>query len=267
VFVHQQGTVGQAAGGAPAAARTGPGDQGEGATAQPLPPPLGCRPERRPYELILPSALVADLQEDDAEEGLATTDSPFLPLARLRGDLTHRLLEMVAHGRPLPSPSAVAAEVARVIADPEEALALAQEILTEVQACQADPFLAPLLAPTLPVAKSEWLVEAWTDLPSGRNEAVGAVWQGVYQSQGPFVYRGKIDRLVFDGRQWWLLDYKTSRPGPEQSWQEFEAVEVAKYRPQMEAYRAMAAKFFDLPDPSHLQTVLYFTAARRAVLL
>ncbi len=267
VLVYQPDTIDQTCGEASAAATTSPRDQSGGAAAPPLPQPLGFRPERRPYELILPSALVADQQEDDAEEGLATADSPFLPLARLRGDLTHRLLELVAHGQPLPSPAAVAAEVARVISDPEGALALAQEILTEVQACQADPFLAPLLSPSLPVAKSEWLVEAWTDLPSGRVEAAGSALKGVYQSQGPFVYRGKIDRLVFDGRQWWLLDYKTSRPGPEQSWQEFEAAEAAKYRPQMEAYRAMAAKFFNLPDPACLQTVLYFTAARRAVFL
>ncbi len=237
------------------------GDEGGSGAGLALPPALEIQPERRPYELILPSHLAAGVNLEEREEvEFPESDSLFLPLARVRGDLTHRLLEDVARGRPLPEAAAVAAALARVVAGPETALILAEEILAEVQACQADPFLAPLLAADLPVARSEWLLEAWEDLPdvdSGPR----------LQAKGPFLYRGKIDRLVFDGQDWWLVDYKTTRPGPEESWTDFEAAEVAKYRPQMLAYRDMAAKFFGLPDATAIKTLLYFTAKQRAVLV
>ena len=126
-------------------------------------------------------------------------------------------------------------------------MSLAREILAEIRACQADPFLAPLLSPNLPVARSEWLLEAWHD--------------------GDTLYRGQIDRLVYDGRQWWLLDYKTSRPADEENWQDFIAAELKKYRPQLLAYREMAARFYQVDPPELIQTVLYFTACQRHVLI
>jgi len=53
---------------------------------------------------------------------------------------------------------------------------------------------------------------------------------------------GVIDRLAFDGNDWWLLDYKSSRPAPGEDWETFITQETAKYRPQLLAYREMAAK-------------------------
>ncbi len=126
-------------------------------------------------------------------------------------------------------------------------MSLAQDILAEIKACREDPFLAPLLSLNLPLARSEWLLEAWHD--------------------GNTIYRGQIDRLVFDGRQWWLLDYKTSRPGAKENWPEFIAAEVKKYRPQLLAYREMAAGFYHISPPELIQTVLYFTAGQRHVLI
>ncbi len=126
------------------------------------------------------------------------------------------------------------------------ALTLAADILAEIRACQADPFLAPLLAPNLPLAHSEWGLEAWHSPDT--------------------LYRGQIDRLVFDGNEWWLLDYKTSRPAADTDWELFIHQETEHYRPQLLAYRDMAAKFFHLP-PEAIHTVLYFTARRRHVIL
>ena len=51
-----------------------------------------------------------------------------------------------------------------------------------------------------------------------------------------------IDRLAFDGNDWWLLDYKTSRPAAGEDWEAFITRETEKYRPQLLAYREMAAK-------------------------
>lgn len=261
--------------------------EGNSVKTVPLPPALEVFPESRPYELVFPSQLAAEsAAAGEKEDEFSELEALILPLSRLRGDLTHRLMESLAQGFPLPEPETLALAVQKATADFAEALAIAREILTEVQACQADPFLAPLLARNLPVARNEWLLEAWQDLPeSALREADhenppagsllppapgnGAVRQAHDRLDGsiPRLYRGKIDRLVFDGQQWWLLDYKTSRPGPGVSWEEFEAKEVAKYRPQMLAYRAMAAKFYGLRDPTVIKTVIYFTAARRAALV
>jgi ATP-dependent exoDNAse (exonuclease V) beta subunit len=166
-------------------------------------------------------------------------------VARLRGEISHRLLETLSQGGRLPEAAAVASALEPATAASEAALDLAEDILTEIQACRDDPFLAPLLASNLPVARSEWLLESWS----------GA---GV-------LYRGQIDRLVFDGQQWWLIDYKTSRPAAGLEWDDFIASEANKYRPQLLAYREMAAKFFDLPDPEIIQAFLYFTGCRRPV--
>ncbi len=76
--------------------------------------------------------------------------------------------------------------------------------------------------------------------------------------------RGKIDRLGFDGQDWWLLDYKSSRPGDPADWEDFIAGELVKYRPQLLAYREMAARAKGLRF-EEIRLALYFTACRRAV--
>ncbi len=55
-----------------------------------------------------------------------------------------------------------------------------------------------------------------------------------------------IDRLAFDGKYWWLLDFKTSRPAAGEDWEAFTTRETEKYRPQLLAYREMAAKAREL---------------------
>ena len=84
---------------------------------------------------------------------------------------------------------------------------------------------------------------------------------------GNDLYRGQIDRLVYDGRDWWLLDYKTSRPAPGISWDDFIASELEKYRPQLLAYREMAAWFDAVDSPELIKTILYFTACQRHVII
>ena len=219
--------------------------------------PYDIKPEPRPYELQFPSRLGNDAAATEIPD--EALDSP-LPMggeaqgeggydgaSRLRGEISHRLLETLAGGGALPEPGAVAQILQIVIGSPTEALSLAQDILAEIKVCREDPFLAPLLSLNLPLARSEWLLEAWHD--------------------GNTIYRGQIDRLVFDGRQWWLLDYKTSRPGAKENWPEFIAAEVKKYRPQLLAYREMAAGFYHISPPELIQTVLYFTAGQRHVLI
>ena len=125
------------------------------------------------------------------------------------------------------------------------AAALAAEIQAELAACQADPFLTSLLGPDIPGAASEWLLE---DQPHP-----GAIRRGV------------IDLLAFDGQDWWLLDYKTSRPANGEDWEAFITQETEKYRPQLLAYREMAAKAKGIEPPEDIRLGIYFTACRRAV--
>ena len=67
-----------------------------------------------------------------------------------------------------------------------------------------------------------------------------------------------IDRCFLDTRTgiYWLLDYKTSQPLPEQSLTRFLAAETAQYRDQLLAYRDMLRELATEP----IRCALYFTA-------
>jgi ATP-dependent helicase/nuclease subunit A len=205
-----------------------------------LPAPWRFLPEAEPYRLSYPSQLAAEPLEVSPASGAG----PAGDAARVRGEVTHRLLETLAQGEGLPPAASVAVALRREGLEPPEAARLAPEILLELEACLQDPFLARLLRPDLPVALNEWLLE---DLP-----APGTV------------RRGKIDRLVDDGEHWWILDYKTSRPEPGADWDGFIKQEVEKYRPQLLAYREMTARLKGLP-PADIRLVLYFTGCQRSV--
>jgi ATP-dependent helicase/nuclease subunit A len=203
-----------------------------------LPAPWEFKPEPLLYRLEYPSQLAAQPGAPAGGTGEAGE------IARVRGEVTHRLLEAAAQGRNLPGAPAVAAALRQAGLPPEAAGPLAPEILTEVAACLRDPFLAPLLAADLPRALNEWALE---DQPG----------EGV-------IRRGKMDRLVCRDGTWWLLDYKTSRPEGEEGWEEFIRREAEKYRPQLLAYREMAARALGV-EPGAIRLVLYFTARQRAV--
>jgi len=201
-----------------------------------LPQCLDFQPEALPYRLEFPSQLVERPESAARYSGGPADDTP-----RVRGEVTHRLMETLSKREALPPPAAVAAALRQGGITGEAAALLAPEILAEVAACQQEPFLAGLLAAAAPPV-SEWLVEA---------------------EAGPgLIRRGQIDLLAFDGKAWWLLDYKTSRPEPGGDWQDFLRGETEKYRPQLLAYREMAAKAKGL-RPEEIRLALYFTGVRQ----
>jgi ATP-dependent exoDNAse (exonuclease V) beta subunit len=204
-----------------------------------LPPPLEFAPEPAPYRLEFPSGLTLT-----GEEAASAPLAPDSLAARLRGEVVHRLLESLSRGAGLPGPTGVAAALRQGGLALETAGPLAADILAEVEACRQEPFLARLLAPGLPEAVSEGHLEA--------------------RPAPDLVRRGRFDLLAHDGRHWWLLDYKTSRPAPGEDWEEFMARETEKYRPQLLAYRDMAARARGLP-PESIRLALYFTALPGAV--
>ena len=205
-----------------------------------LPEPWEFQPEPEPYRLQFPSQLAAEAQAAGPPTGAAEAAE----MARLRGEVIHALFETLSRGQDLPAPASVAAALRQGGLAPEAAARLASEILAEVGACRQDPFLARLISADLPQAVSEWLIE---DQP-----APGAV------------RRGKLDRLAFDGEHWWLLDFKTSRPQKGETWEDFIAQETEKYRPQLEAYRQMAARAKGLA-PEAVRPALYFTAIQKVL--
>ncbi|MGD0827785.1 MAG: UvrD-helicase domain-containing protein [Desulfobaccales bacterium] len=203
-----------------------------------LEPPLPFSPEAAPYRISFPSQLA----EAEIRAEVAALENPEIP--RLRGEIIHRGLDTLARGGELPGLPALAAALRQMGLPPEAAAALAPELLAELQACRLDPWLAPFLDPERPGAVSEWLLE---DLAAPNT-----------------LRRGKIDRLVFDGHDWWLLDYKSSRPGNPADWEDFINREAARYRPQLMAYREMAAGAKGLRS-EEIRLAFYFTACQRAV--
>ena len=157
----------------------------------------------------------------------------------------HRALATWATGEPLPGTASLAAALRQEGMPVEMAVLLASEIQAELQACQADPFLARLLRSDLPWAASEWPLED--------------------QPQPGVIRRGVVDRLAFDGQDWWLLDFKTSRPAGGEDWETFIACEGEKYRPQLTAYREMAAKAKELAAPGEIRVAIYFTACQKVL--
>jgi ATP-dependent helicase/nuclease subunit A len=208
-----------------------------------LPQPWEFIPEQPPYRLSFPSQAAADGFEEviSAPEGPAGDGDNLA--ARARGEVTHRLLQSQTRGDALPGEPGVAAALVGLGVSRETAQGLALEILAEVAACLSDPFLKNLLSPAAAVC--EWALE---DQPAS----------GV-------IRRGRLDLLAFDGRDWWLVDFKSSRPPGRMSWEDFLSQEQEKYCPQLEAYREMTARVKGLSPLEDIRLALYFTACRKMV--
>jgi ATP-dependent exoDNAse (exonuclease V) beta subunit len=202
---------------------------------EPLPEPLPFSPEPLPYVTVAPSQLV-DLPDETKEE----ED----PNGRGRGLVTHKILEHLAQDRPLPEVAAVVAALLSEGVAATEANKIAEDILQEVESCLREEFFGWLVSRNHSQAHSEWSLE---DRPVEEQ-----------------IRTGTVDRLVFDGSSWWVVDYKTSRPLAGESVDAFLEKEVNRYRPQLLAYREMVANFFKV-DPSSVRALLYFTALQSKV--
>jgi ATP-dependent exoDNAse (exonuclease V) beta subunit len=206
-----------------------------------LPAAWDFSPEAAPFEVSFPSSLAPPPDATATRPETAAADDG--DTARLRGVIMHRALSTLASGNPTPDVVSLTAAFRQEGLTRSVASALAAEIQAELAACQADPFLTSLLAPDIPWAASEWLLED--------------------QPQPGAIRRGVIDHVAFDGHDWWLLDYKSSRPPKEEDWEAFITQETEKYRPQLLAYREMAAKARGIEPPQAIRLGIYFTACRK----
>jgi ATP-dependent exoDNAse (exonuclease V) beta subunit len=201
-----------------------------------LPEPLPFSPEPLPYSTLAPSQM--------ADWGQANAEHIEDPNARARGAITHRLIEHLSHGRPLPEPAALVGALISEGVSETDAKSLANEILKEIQLCLQEDFFSWLLKQDHLQSHSEWSLE---DLPAANK-----------------IRTGTVDRIVFDGNAWWVVDYKTSRPLGGESVDGFLEREFHLYRPQLHAYGEMVANYFKA-DLSSIRTVLYFSALQRKV--
>ncbi|MCL6622850.1 MAG: UvrD-helicase domain-containing protein [Syntrophobacterales bacterium] len=216
---------------------------GVGAPPPEVPPAWDFRPEAAAYRLSQVTHLTHGSFPEGGREAEEVTEEGWPHLgAGERGDLLHRLLEAGLRGEALPDAAGVAAAMRRRGVPAALAPTAARDILTEAAACLADPFLRELAAAA--DLRQEWLLE-------------GLVTPGE-------IRRGRPDLLARQGDVWWLVDFKSSRPPAEMAWDDFLAREVERHRPQLLAYRELAAARLGL-SPDSLRPVLYFTACQRRV--
>jgi len=196
---------------------------------------------------LAPSRL-APLESEAAEERGerkrgTPAEPPILPPAALaqdarflRGTLTHALLE---HLPPLPPARWKAAAQAFVASRAAQLPAKTQaEIVKETLAVLGDPTFAALFGPD---SRAEVPIVAEIARPGGRGPTLRLA--------------GKIDRLVRQGREVLIVDYKTNRPPPA----DVDGVADA-YLLQLAAYRLAVQRIF--PE-SHIRAAILWTDGPR----
>ena len=206
--------------------------------------PLDFVSEPVPYRIILPSGLhEEDLFPEETDQTEHFLQEEFKgPFGMARGTVIHRILEHLGRGKDLPTEkSLVQALMAEGIGD-EAAQEMAPRILAEVVACRKEDFCAFILRGDHPFSACEWALEDQVDEHTVRS--------------------GVIDRIIFDGQKWFLVDYKTT-PLPEgMTVETFLQEQADLYRGQLLAYREMLAHARSL-DPALIRLFLYFTALQK----
>jgi ATP-dependent exoDNAse (exonuclease V) beta subunit len=220
-----------------------------------VPAPIPFTPERLPYQVISPSSLKGEMP---LRESGSNTHPPQISDYHLaRGTVIHRLFEHLSKGKTLPTERAVAVAMLAEGVDKHTSQGSAKGILAEVEACLREEFCAYILRPDHPFAVSEWIIEDQpvVDAPGRVVDALGRKTETVRS--------GVIDRVVFDGDYWWLVDYKTtplpSDAGPEKFLKEQEML----YHGQLLSYREMLAQQKQI-DPAKIRLILYFTGIQKA---
>lgn len=195
------------------------------------PVPAPFEPSPLPYLIQSPSKI-----EDETATVTRSGADEADPNARVRGVVMHRLFEALARGKPAPGLLAVNAALASEGLDPKECHGKAKEIIVEcLRAWQFETFAA--LRTNAIEITPEWAIEDFPD----KN----------------VVRVGRIDLVLKTAHGIVLVDFKTGRPGADSgTWLK---TELDRYRPQLGAYREMAAQALRMPLV-HIQTALFFTA-------
>ncbi|MCJ7833130.1 MAG: PD-(D/E)XK nuclease family protein, partial [Deltaproteobacteria bacterium] len=164
------------------------------------------------------------------------------PFGKERGTVTHRILEHLTLGKNPPLEKAVIQALIAEGVVSEAAREMAGPILEEVSTCQQEPFCANILRTDHPFSACEWALEDQMDDRTVRS--------------------GIIDRIIFDGKEWLLVDYKTTSLPEGMPVETFLQEQAALYRDQLSAYREMLAHARSV-DPALIRLFLYFTALQK----
>jgi ATP-dependent exoDNAse (exonuclease V) beta subunit len=127
--------------------------------------------------------------------------------------------------------------------DKPTAVEITGGLLREVAACRKEAFASFILRTDFPFEASEWVLEDRLDDRTLRS--------------------GVIDRVVFDGKDWFLVDYKTGQPPEGTFLKDFMDQQAVHYREQLLAYKEMLARAKSL-DLDRIRLFLYFTALKKA---
>ena len=103
------------------------------------------------------------------------------------------------------------------------------------------------LQTTLAHAQGRWILSA------GQHAHSEWALTGVFNGETSNIV---IDRTFIEKDRRWIIDYKTGRPGPEETLQTFLAREVSRYMAQLKKYKIVCNAL----DPRPITTALYFTA-------
>jgi ATP-dependent exoDNAse (exonuclease V) beta subunit len=206
--------------------------------------PLDFVSEPIPYRIILPSGLHAeDLFPEEADQMETFLQEEFKgPYGKARGTVIHRILEHLGMGKGLPTEKAVVQALIAEGIDLEGAQDMASPILAEVGACQRETFCANILRADHPFSACEWALEDQVNERTVRS--------------------GVIDRLIFDGQEWFLVDYKTTSLPEGMPVETFLQEQDVLYRKQLPAYQEMLAHARSI-DPALIRLFLYFTALQK----
>jgi ATP-dependent exoDNAse (exonuclease V) beta subunit len=208
--------------------------------------PLPFTPEPLPYRISLPSGLQEKegpgegIEKEGGLLGEAVPES----FGLARGTITHRILEHLGQGKKLPNEKAVKTALVNEGVELSAATEIALSILEEVQACLQEPFCAHILRSDHPLALCETPLEDLSD--------------------GQILRSGVIDRLIFDGREWFIVDYKTTPIPFGKSIDQFLEEQAGLYRDQLVAYRDMLASARSL-KPTQIRLFLYYTALQKGI--
>lgn len=212
---------------------------GRSPAPQNLPEPFPVAPEKLPFKIVSPSSLHGEPQRKK-ESGPSQADDGFLAA---RGTVIHGLFERLSTGGSLPSVEAVSAALCMNGVDENSAPVMAAELLSEVTACLNEEFCSFVMRSDHIYAQSELALED-------------------FAGEGT-VRRGIIDRVVHDGKTWYVVDYKSTPVPLGQNIADFLEIEAGRYRNQLLAYSDMLANAMDI-KAEQIRAFLYFTALQRA---
>ncbi|MEA3470220.1 MAG: UvrD-helicase domain-containing protein [Thermodesulfobacteriota bacterium] len=197
--------------------------------------PCELSPQRLTYQTDFPSSLTYD----ETETTGATDTLRAVSKDAIRGIVIHRAMSTYIRKASLPSKKAVRIALVNEGITEKVAEKMAGEILREVGSAVKEPFLAGLIGSSNPIVETEWPIE---DMSNERR-----------------LRSGIIDLAVFDGKTWWVVDFKTSRPKEGEKLEVFLKGEEKKYTPQIDNYRSMLKNFIN-DDSPEIRSGIYLTA-------